>query len=249
MGSSRPVARDPRGGSLKRLVLFDIDGTLLSTEGAAGRAFYAAMVDVYGTTGSVGEVSFAGKTDPQIAHELLAGGGFERQEVERRLPRLWERYTEHLDMELRTVDVRVFPGVLGLLDFIEKQGDEALIGLLTGNIDAGAQRKVDAAGIGFARFAVGAYGSDSEHRRELPAIALERADALTGIRYAGESLVIVGDTPADVECAAHLGARTVAVATGVYARDELETCGPDSLFDTFEDAEAVWEAIAGPSRR
>ena len=222
---------------------------MLSTEGAAGRAFYAAMVEVYGTTGSAGEVSFAGKTDPQIAHELLAGAGLERQEVQRQLPRLWERYTEFLDVELQTAEVRVFPGVLRLLDLIEQQGKDTLIGLLTGNIDVGAQRKVDAAGIGFARFAVGAYGSDSEHRRELPAIALDRAAVLTGVRFAGESLVIVGDTPADVECAAHLGARTVAVATGVYERNDLEACGPDSLFDTFEDAEAVWEAIAAPSRR
>ena len=152
-------------------------------------------------------------------------------------------------MELQTAEVRVLPGVLRLLDFIEKQGEGTLLGLLTGNIDVGAQRKVDAAGIGFGRFAVGAYGSDSEHRNELPEVALERAEALAGICFAGEALVIVGDTPADVECAAHLGARTVAVATGVYERDELEACGPDALFDTFEDAEAVWEAIAGPSRR
>ena len=207
------------------------------------------MVEVYGTTGSVGRVSFAGKTDPQIAHELLAGAEIERCEVERRLPRLWKCYTKLLDVELQTAKVRVFPGVLRLLDFIEKQGGDALLGLLTGNIDVGAQRKVDAAGIGFARFAVGAYGSDSEHRNELPEVALERAEALTGVRFTGESLVIVGDTPADVECAAHLGARTVAVATGVYERDELEAYGPDVLFDTFEDTEAVWAAIAGPSMR
>ncbi len=249
MGSPQPIARGPRGGSLKHLVLFDIDGTLLSTDGAAGRAFYAAMAEVYGTAGSVGRVSFAGKTDPQIVHELLAGAGIERCEVKHRLPGLWERYTELLDVELRTAKVQVFPGVLRLLDLIEKPGKDALLGLLTGNIDVGAQRKVDAAGIGFARFAVGAYGSDAEQRNELPEIALERAEALTGIRFAGESLVIVGDTPADVACAAHLGARTVAVATGVYERDELEACGPDALFDTFENAEAVWAAIAGPSRR
>ena len=140
--------------------------------------------------------------------------------------------------------VRVCPGVRDLLAWLEARPTEAVIGLLTGNIEAGARRKLGASGIGFDRFRVGAFGSDSEHRSELPAIAKRRAKALVGVSYTGTDMVIVGDTPADIACGETFGARTVAVATGVYSRQELHACAPDFLFDTLQDAAAVWDAIA-----
>jgi phosphoglycolate phosphatase-like HAD superfamily hydrolase len=118
-----------------------------------------------------------------------------------------------------------------------------VIGLLTGNIEPGARRKLDASGIGFDRFRVGVFGSDHEHRNALPAIAARRAEALVGVACPGDKMVIVGDTPADIACGEAFGARTVAVATGVYGRDELRACKPDRLFDSLEDTTAVWEAI------
>jgi phosphoglycolate phosphatase-like HAD superfamily hydrolase len=229
---------------MRKLVLFDIDGTLLSTDGAAGRAFETALIDVYGTTGPLSEVSFAGKTDPQIAHQLLALAGLSRTQVDAGLASLWEGYIDHLDEELRHSVVRVCPGVRDLLAWLEARPTEAVIGLLTGNIEAGARRKLGASGIDFDRFRVGAFGSDSEHRNELPAIAKRRAKALVGVNYTGSDMVIVGDTPADIACGETFGARTVAVATGVYSRQELQACAPDFLFDTLQDAAAVWDAIA-----
>lgn len=229
---------------MRKLVLFDVDGTLLITDGAAGRAFKAALIDVYGTTGPLSEVSFAGKTDPQIAHELMVRAGLSRPEVDTGLSALWGRYLDHLDDELRHSVVRVFPGVTACLEMVEQRPDEAVMGLLTGNIEAGARRKLDASGIGFDRFRVGAFGSDSEHRNELPAIAARRAEALAGVSYTGADMVIVGDTPADIACGETFGARTVAVATGVYSRQELHACAPDFLFDSLQDAAAVWDAIA-----
>ncbi|MHC4830534.1 MAG: HAD family hydrolase [Planctomycetota bacterium] len=229
---------------MKRLVLFDIDGTLLSTDGAAGRAFEAAMIDVYGTAGPIRDVSFAGKTDPQIAHELLSRAGVDRARIEGGLPRLWDGYLERFDAELAVTPVRVFPGVVELLEFVESRPDEATTGLLTGNIKDGARRKLDASGIGFERFIVGVFGSDREDRNELPALAVERAETLTGLRFTGKDLVIVGDTPADIACGKVQGARTVAVATGVFSHRQLEACAPDFLFDSLEDAELVWESIA-----
>lgn len=228
---------------MRKLVLFDIDGTLLSTDGAAGHAFEAALIEVYGTAGPIDRMSFAGKTDPQIAHELMAAAGLERDEIEPRLGDLWRSYLERLDDALRTCAVRTYPGVAACLDLVEERAGDVVMGLLTGNIEPGAQRKLDAAGIGFRRFRVGVFGSDSEDRNALPALAAERAATLSGRRYGGADVVIVGDTPADIACGEAFGARTVAVATGVYARDELAACAPDHLFDTLEDADAVWHAI------
>ena len=230
---------------MNRLLLFDIDGTLLTTDGAAGRAFESALIDVYGTAGPIGEVSFAGKTDPQIAYELLGRAGVVRPDVEAGLANLWARYLVHFDNELLSSRVRVFPGVADCLRRVESRTDEALLGLLTGNIEEGARRKLDAADLGFSRFRTGGFGSDSEHRNELPAIAAARAEAITGIRYEGDAMVIIGDTPADIACGEAFGARTVAVSTGVYSHRRLEECSPDFLFHSLEDTAAVWDAMMG----
>ena len=228
---------------MKKLLLFDIDGTLLTTDGAAVRAFESALIDVYGTAGPIGEVSFAGKTDPQIAYELLERAEIPRPMVETRLPDLWDRYLKHFDDELLSSIVRPIPGVVECLNHIEAKADQALLGLLTGNIEDGAQRKLDASGLGFSRFQVGVFGSDSESRNELPVIAAERAEAITGVRYECKTVVVVGDTPADITCGEAVGARTIAVATGAYSRRQLEDCCPDFLFDSLEDTASVWDAM------
>jgi phosphoglycolate phosphatase-like HAD superfamily hydrolase len=228
---------------MRKLVLFDIDGTLLSTNGAAGRAFAAALIEVFGTTGPLESTSFAGKTDPQIAYELLAGAGLTRDQVAPRLGDLWRGYVTRLDSALQEVEVEVYPGVVELLELVEQRADEAVMGLLTGNIAEGARRKLDASGIGFGRFRVGVFGSDDEDRNALPTLAARRARDLVGTDYRGDDVVIVGDTPADIACGRGFGARTVAVATGTYHREALRACAPDYLFDTLEDAAAVWDAI------
>jgi phosphoglycolate phosphatase-like HAD superfamily hydrolase len=230
---------------VRKLVLFDIDGTLLSTEGAAARAFLDALDEVFGTAGPVGEVSFAGKTDPRIAHDLMSLAGLDRDEIERGLPELWKRYIGNLDRELLRTPVRVYPGVEACVELVERRSETAVLGLLTGNIEAGAQRKLDASGIGFARFRTGVFGSDSDDRNVLPALAAKRAEERTGIRYEGSDVVVVGDTPADIACGDAFGARTVAVATGTFSREELAARNPDFLFDSLERAEEVWDAIVG----
>lgn len=229
---------------MNKLVLFDIDGTLLSTDGVAGGAFEAALIEVFGTAGPIDAISFAGKTDPQIAHELMAGAGLPRAEVESRLPEVWAAYLERLGPALAATPTRVYPGVESCLGRIEAQPDELVMGLLTGNIEGGARHKLDAAGIGFDRFRVGVFGSDAEDRMELPAIAARRAEELLSARYRGAEVVIVGDTPADIACGAAFGARTVALATGTYSFDELQACDPDHLFDSLADP-AAFAAIVG----
>lgn len=229
---------------MDRLVLFDIDGTLLSTSGAAARAFRRALESVFGTSGPRSGYSFAGRTDPRIARDLLRLAGVDGTTVEARLPEVWPRYEAELERELAVTTVEVFPGVPDLLDRLDARSD-VVLGLLTGNVRAGARLKLHAAGIGMERFAVGAFGSDHADRPELPAVAAARAEARYGRRFTGKSVVIVGDTPHDVSCGEHLGVRTVAVATGTYPRAALAACAPDHLFDSLQEVDQVMDAILG----
>jgi phosphoglycolate phosphatase-like HAD superfamily hydrolase len=230
---------------MRRLILFDIDGTLLRDERAGKRAVRDALVEVFGTTGPITEYSFAGRTDPEIVRDLLRAGGIEDREIDARLPELWRRYVENLEREIRAVEVRPLPGVAPLLERIEGAGGPLVPGLLTGNVREGARIKLEAAGLGFGRFRVGAFGSDHAHRPELPAIAARRAREAVGLEFAGKEIVVIGDTPLDVACGAHLGVRTIAVATGRHPFDELAACGPDHVFRDLADVDAVWEAITG----
>ncbi|MDP9348443.1 MAG: HAD family hydrolase [Gemmatimonadota bacterium] len=228
---------------MHRLILFDIDGTLLSADGAGKRAFHAAIRDVFGPIDEPPAYTFAGRTDPQIARELLTAARFSPAQVDAGLPGVFRRYTAYLESEIRGVEVCPLPGVLPLLERIEAAGEPTVLGLLTGNVREGAWIKLRAAGIDPGRFRVGAYGSDHHERPELPAVAVARAEALTRHRYTGKEIVIIGDTPRDVSCGAHLGVRTIAVATGVYSLEELCACGPDHLFPDLGEVDRVWEAI------
>lgn len=234
-----------RERGMRRLVLFDIDGTLLSADGAGKRAVHDALMEVFGTTGPIESYSFAGRTDPQIARVLLTAAGLAEDEITPRLPALWDRYLANLRREMESTTVHALPGVPELLRRVEAAGGDVVMGLLTGNIEEGARIKVEAAGLGWDRFLVGAYGSDHADRPELPAVAVRRARERTGVEYAGKEIVILGDTPFDISCGAHLGVRTIAVATGVHPADDLATHSPDHLFADFADAGAVWAAIAG----
>jgi phosphoglycolate phosphatase len=228
---------------MRRLVLFDIDGTLLTAGGAGGRALGNALVEVFGETGPIGAYSMAGRTDPQIVRELMGAVGRPVEAIEPHLPVLWDAYLRNLREEIGRAKVRALPGVPALLERVEAGGDPVVLGLLTGNVAEGARLKVDAAGLGFDRFRVGAYGSDHWHRPELPAVAARRARSLTGVEYAGKEIVIIGDTPFDIACGEHLGVRTIAVATGGHPAEELAACGPDFSFGDLADTEAVWRAI------
>ena len=230
---------------MRRLILLDIDGTLLSAGGAGARALRGALEETFGTPGRTEGFSFAGKTDPQILHELLEAAGFTEPHISERLPGLWRSYLVRLEDELPRAEVRVLQGVHHLLDRIEAAPDEAVLALLTGNLREGARLKLNAAGIDFERFAVGAYGCDNADRAALPEVAVRRAEERTGKRFEGRDIVIIGDTPNDIACGASLGVRTIAVATGSYTEAELLPHRPDYVFPDLGDTEAIWKAIFG----
>lgn len=189
------------------------------------------MAETYGTMGDVGSVSFAGKTDPQIARELLTSVGFDREAIDPGLPELWERYVGHLEARLEDRPMTVLPGVHELLDALALL-DGVGLGLLTGNIARGAELKLGSAGL-WDRFAVGGFGSDHEERDELPAVAIQRARAHWNVPIAAADSFIVGDTPRDVGCGRAGGARTLAVATGSFRAAELVRAGPDHVIEDF----------------
>lgn len=225
------------------LILFDIDGTLLWSDGAARRSFEGALVEVFGTPGDR-SVRYDGKTDRQIARETMRPAGFDDAEIDARIPAVIDGYLARLRVEVaedRGHFARL-PGVLELLTALEAR-DDVVLGLLTGNVAAGARVKLEAADVGFDRFRVGAFGCDAEHRPELPAIAQRRASAMLGHAFDGADLVIVGDTPADVQCARGVGARTLAVATGRYTTDALAEHAPTHLFADLTDTDAVVAAL------
>lgn len=227
---------------MTRLVLFDIDGTILDSDGVASRAFRQALVEVFGTSGPDEGYSFAGRTDPEIARDLLLLAGLPEDRIEGGLERVWDRYLQLLEAGLQGRAASVFPGVETLITRLE-QAAEGVLGLLTGNLVGGARLKLASAGFDFDRFRVGAFGSDHHDRKQLPAIAVARARHLLEREFQGKSIVIIGDTPADIACGESLGVRTIAVATGKYSAGELSACGPDFLFDSLSATNEVWAAI------
>ncbi len=228
----------------RRLVLFDIDGTLVWTAGAGRAAISLALLQEMGATGPIDAHRFDGKTDPQIVMELMTAAAHPHAESEPHVAAVCNRYLELLGAELkrRRDDIRVYPGVEELLAALERRSD-TLLGLLTGNLVQGAAMKLRAAGIDPQRFRVGAYGSDSAVRSDLPAVAASRAEPLMGRTPTGHDIVIIGDTPADMTCGQGVGARAVGVATGLHSVAELVATGAHAAFETFTDTAAVLDVI------
>jgi phosphoglycolate phosphatase-like HAD superfamily hydrolase len=226
------------------LVLFDIDGTLLSSASAGRDAIRAAFAEEFDDLAFFEGVRFDGKTDPQIVAELYAAAGRATAATGERILAVLERYLHHLERELaaRAARVTPLPGITDLLAALEQRTDTCL-GLLTGNVVRGAELKLGASGLGVERFRVGAYGSDHAVRAELPAIAVERAARILGHRPGGARVVIIGDTPADVTCGNGIGARAIGVATGWYSRQALLEAGAHAAFDVFDDVGVALDAI------
>jgi phosphoglycolate phosphatase len=225
-----------------RLVLLDIDGTLLDCGRQTRPFFAAALREVYGVAGEVDSYDFAGRTDPGIAIGLMTAAGLPRDEVVARLPRLRESYLARLDAGLDPAGMRLLPGVRPLLERLSSR-DDVVLGLLTGNWEPGARIKLSRLGLdGFFRF--GAYGCDGVERDELPPIALARAERLTGRRFTPRETLIVGDSRYDVSCARAHGIPSLAVATGSTPAEALRQAGADWVVPDLLAAGGILELFA-----
>jgi phosphoglycolate phosphatase-like HAD superfamily hydrolase len=226
-----------------RLVLFDIDGTLLNSQGMGRASMQHALNEVFGSPGNP-SYRYDGKTDKQIVRDTMRLEGHSDDHINSRMDQLIALYLEGLRVGAKSgkFSVRPLPGVVEILDALEER-DDVVLGLLTGNIEPGARIKLTAAGINPDRFRVNAFGSDHEHRPELPAIAQRRASETLGLSIAGERLVVIGDTPADIECGRSLGARSIGVASGHYTVEQLQTHNPYAAIPSLADTEHVLETI------
>ncbi|MEO8035994.1 MAG: haloacid dehalogenase-like hydrolase, partial [Acidobacteriota bacterium] len=213
---------------MRRLILFDIDGTLISDGGASRQAFDSALSAVYDYRGDLKKYDFSGRTDPQIAHMVLEDFGLTSQQIDERIAQLWRLYLENLAKNTTAERVRILPGIEPLLVALSGRHD-VVLALLTGNLEPGARLKLGAPNLN-RYFRFGAFGSDSPKREELPPIAVERASASEGHRFAGRDVVIIGDSIYDVRCGVPHDATTIAVASGKTSGHRLRAEDPHHFF-------------------
>ncbi len=225
-----------------RLFLFDIDGTLVSVRGAGRAAFARALEEIYGTAGTIERYDFRGRTDLHMVHDLMTEAGLDVEQIRARVDDFFRVYARELTRIIGDgARIQVLPGVADVVRRLGARPD-AVVGLLTGNVEAGARIKLEPTGL-WPFFRVAAYGGDDADRRRLPAIARQRARAL-GHEFAFDRITIIGDTPLDIECARGCGAVAVAVATGQYPVEQLATCRPDLLFSDLADVDRVVARLA-----
>ncbi len=223
------------------LVLFDIDGTLILSGRAGVRALNRAFVDLYGRRNVLDGIAVAGRTDRAIVTDALGRAGMAA--TADAIASVRAAYLSHLPAEL-AMPVRdpsgVLAGVPALLDALEAR-DDVRVGLLTGNFERGAALKLGHFDL-WHRFGFGAFGDDHVNRRDLVPVAIERAAP-----HAGHParVVVIGDTPLDVDCAHAHGARAIAVATGGSSREDLEHTGADLVVDSLGDLDQVLRCIVG----
>jgi phosphoglycolate phosphatase len=230
-----------------RIILWDIDGTLVRTRRSGVFREYTApvLMRVFGTAGRLHEMGVSGMTDLQIVAEALREEGFTAEQVRERAAELVPVYLEELERLTRAEDLYyALPGAREALAALERS-PRYLNSLLTGNVEPAALLKLRLVGLeGFFRLP-GAFGEDSHDRRDLPALARERLSRHLRLDLRPSQLVVVGDTPNDIACARHSGARAVAVATGhAYTAADLAAHYPDAVLPDLTDTQLLLRTLA-----
>ncbi len=218
----------------KRLLLFDIDGTLINSAGAGVQALRDVLRDQFGVTDNLDGIEIAGRTDSGIVHQILR-----KQQIEpndENTARFLDRYLELLADELPRCPGRVLPGVKELLDRLQAR-PQIVLALLTGNVARGAQLKLEHYGL-WHFFEFGAFADDHHDRNQLGAFARQRARERHGMEFESAAIDVIGDTPHDIACGQAIGARTIAVATGSFSREQLAAYEPDVILEDFSAVEA-----------
>ncbi|NTW52328.1 MAG: HAD hydrolase-like protein [Chlorobiaceae bacterium] len=215
----------------RKLVLFDIDGTLVKVGSVNRRVLADALIEVYGTEGSTGRHDFSGKMDGAIIYEVLGNAGLDKREIAEKFDKAKEVYVALFHERAQASDITLLEGVRELLDELSNHS-EILLGLLTGNFEASGRHKLKLPEIDH-YFPFGAFADDALQRTDLPHIALERACRITGKNFSSSEIVIIGDTEHDIKCARVLDAHSIAVATGNFTMQELAGHKPSALFENF----------------
>jgi phosphoglycolate phosphatase len=223
-----------------KLVLWDIDGTILCAGKAGEKAFDLAFRSCFGVEGTIGVLNYHGRTDVFIANHLLNHYGIPA--TLKNVHRLVEAYVENLREQLPQAPLaKTHPGVLGLIEELHQRRDVAQ-GLLTGNIQQGARAKLEHFNL-WHYFEFGAFADDSQHRNDLGPFALARAKDKHGREFAPSEVYIVGDTPFDIECARVIGAHCIAVATGTFSMEQLREGNPLVVLPDLENRLTLMQAL------
>src|SRR5260221_3296529 len=228
----------------QRLVLFDIDGTLLLGKGSGRAATERAMREVFGTIGALAEYRFAGKTDWYTLVEVLTAEGFSEEHIAGVLAHYSEVLVRHMHDVIDNYPVHALPGALELVNALAVR-DDLMLGLLTGNVPQMADLKLRTTGFDPSAFSIAVYGTEARIRRELAPIALARAEDRSGTAFAASDVIIIGDTADDIDCAHSIAARVIAVTTGFVTRAELEQHPPVTVLDSLKNTEEVLALILG----
>ncbi|WP_069963723.1 HAD family hydrolase [Lacunisphaera limnophila] len=225
---------------MKKLLLWDIDGTLIKSHGAGVRAMEKALTKRFGVTVDLGSIDWAGRTDSWITGEVFRHVGL--PDTPQNAHDYLEAYLAQLPLELAHGQPGVvLPGVLDLLETIHHRNDIAQ-GLLTGNLRRGAELKLTHHQV-WHYFEFGAFADDSPRRNDLGPHALRRAREHHAVDFTPENTFIIGDTPHDIACGKVIGARTIAVATGTFSLEQLAAHAPTALFPDFSDTAAFLRVI------
>lgn len=216
--------------------LFDIDGTLLSSGGAGKLALESAFMSLFGLSEIRKQVPYSGRTDVAIAHDLLQAHQIDPSTEN--ISKLQEAYLSQLPKALNTVKGCVLPGVISLLELLRTNPEPVLVGLLTGNIRRGARMKLGHYGIEH-YFPFGGFGDGVHTRDEVAQAAWKEARQHWTDEISTDRMWVIGDTPLDITCARHIGAKVLAVATGVHSREELNSHQPDLIADTLNQSELL----------
>lgn len=220
-----------------RICLFDIDGTLITTGGSGGRAMLSAVAEQFAVQVPEMEIPFAGRSDRAIVGDIFSAVDVETTDANWTVFR--RTYLKHLQRELQMSTGRVLEGVVPLLNQLQA-ASRVELGLLTGNLEQGAWTKLRHYDIAH-YFDFGGFGDTHPHRDD---IAREAASAVEERFGAADEVVVIGDTPADVQCGRAIQAVTIAVATGTYSADELAATGPDHLFENLDQASDFFSDFA-----
>ncbi len=225
----------------RKLILFDLDWTLIYTGGAGLRALNYAFEQQFQIPEAMKSVNPDGKTDPAICREMIRVH-FEREPNAEEIKTLCRGYLDRLKVEVpNATGYRILPGIPGLLKALEQQPD-VLMGLGTGNLQEGAGIKLSRADLG-RYFKFGGFGSDAEERPQVLRVGVQRGTTLGGHAFAPRDVIVVGDNIRDVQAGQAIGATTVAVASGPMSYEELGKTSPDELFQDLSDTERVLKTL------
>jgi phosphoglycolate phosphatase-like HAD superfamily hydrolase len=223
----------------KRLLLFDIDGTLVNTGGAGVESLKMTMRNRFLAEDDLRDIEIAGKTDRAIIRDIFQK--YRIDPTEGNITSFAREYIEGLSLCLSRTRGRVLPGIQQLLERLKPQ-PHVVLALLTGNLQQGARLKLQHYGL-WDFFEFGAFADDHHDRNELGAFARKRAQLRHGHDFDAADIDVIGDTNHDIACGKAFGARTIAVATGSWSWERLQGCTPDFLFDDLSDTEAVIERL------